>query len=94
MLVVVENRSSSNSLSISTTMAQLNNIRYSRDSEVALDCIPPRHRQLIFIAEWTNEHRSSSYPAYDFDYEHITQKNHAKSIVRSDSDNLHTPRPY
>jgi hypothetical protein len=91
-LLIIENWSSSNYLTIDTSMTRSNNIQYSRDSSVTHDCIPPYHRQLIFIAEWTGEHRSASYPTYHFTYEHITHMNHTKSVVNSDLDDLHTPR--
>jgi hypothetical protein len=92
MLLIVENCSSSDYLTIDTRMTQSNNIQHSRDSSATHDCIPPYHRQLIFITEWTGEHHSSRYPTYNFTYEHTTHMNHAIPVINNDLDDLHTPR--
>jgi hypothetical protein len=92
MLLIIENWSSSNYLNIDINMDHSENIQHSRDSSITHDCIPPYHRQLIFITEWAGEHRSSSCPTYNLTYGHTTHINEAKPAVSIYSDDLHTPR--
>jgi len=92
MFLIIENWSSSNYLSIDTNMSHLKNIQHSRYSSITHDCIPPYHRQLIFITERTGEHRSFTSQTYNLTYEHTTQITDAKPVVSSYLDDLHTPR--
>jgi hypothetical protein len=92
MFLIIENWSSSNYLSIDTDMSHLKNIQHSRYSSNTHDCIPPYHRQLIFITEWIGEHHSFTSPTYNLTYGHTTQITDAKPVVSSYFDDLHTPR--
>ena len=92
VFAVVENWSSTDHLTIDISMAQSDNIQHSRGATTTHDCIPPYHRQLIFITEWIAGHRSSSDPTYDLTYQHSTIVTPAKPVVNSYLDDLHTPR--
>jgi hypothetical protein len=81
-------------------MPSSRNIHHSRhsstsdDSWTTHDYIPPYHRQLIFIIEWTGEHRSFNRSKYDFIYEHNTQITDTIKATNNDTDDLHMPRPF
>jgi hypothetical protein len=92
MLLVVENWSTSNHVNIDINITHSSNIQYSRCSSTTHDCIPPYHRQLVFINEWIGEHRSLNYPKYDVTYKHNMQITDAKPAVSSYLGDLHTPR--
>jgi hypothetical protein len=94
MILIVENWSTNDMLNIDVNITHARNIQYSRNSSITHDCIPPRHRQLIFINEWNVEHRSWNYPAYNLTYKHNMQITDAKPTFNRFLDDLHTPRPF
>ncbi|CAF4551610.1 unnamed protein product [Rotaria sp. Silwood2] len=92
MLLIVENRSTNYHLNFDTNMIQSRNIQHSRLSWTTHDCIPPYHRQLIFITEWTDKFHPMNNFTYNLTYEHSTQITGAIPEIDSYLDDVHTPR--
>ncbi|CAF0766322.1 unnamed protein product [Adineta ricciae] len=55
-IFIAENLSLIDFLNIEIDLNDSVHIRNSRKSLSTFDCIPPRHRQIVFLVEWTNEY--------------------------------------
>ena len=75
------------------TIAQ--NVRHSRHSHLPFgthDCIPPQHRQILFLTEWADKRGQAAQMSYSYSYgHHLRQSQPAPSIDISHND-LHSPR--
>lgn len=92
MLLIIENRSSTDHLMAQINMSESDSFHYSRSSSYIREYIPPRYRQLMFMVEQKGKQRCLNYPTYDLTYQHMAHARRTKSIVNSYSDGLHTPR--
>lgn len=87
MFLVIENCSKFEYLNVEIKMSYSPDIQYSRHSLVTRDCIPPCHRQLMFLAERTGEYHQQDEPIYTLNIEPTIQ-----IPSKSYSDDLHVPR--
>ena len=93
-LVVVENQLINHHLHCELTIANADHIRHSRQTFHTRDCVPPRHRQLLCILEWTDQANRVAHMCYsDTEVAHDTQC-YATPVVRIDQNDLHSPRPF
>lgn len=69
-------------------------VRSSRNSLSTYDCIPPRHRQIIFLIEWTNEQGQRAKMDYMFRAKHVKQSNPSVPDVYNNRNGFHSFRPF
>ena len=74
-------------------MNEAKNIRHSRGSFLTKDFIPPCHRQLIYIVEWTNQKGESAHIAYTRTQALMDGWYNASPPINVNQNDLHTPRP-
>ncbi len=69
------------------------NVRHSRHSHLPYkthDCIPPQHRQIIFITEWADKSGQSAELSYNYTHGHDNHNSDPKPWI--DHGDLHSPR--
>ena len=92
--VVVENQTIDRHLHCNLNIANANHIRHSRQAFHTIDCVPPRHRQLICILEWTDQASRVAHMSYsDVPVVHNTRCSSTPSILTNQGD-IHSPRPF
>ena len=80
-------------MDIDMTIAK--NVRHSRHSHLPYkthDCIPPQHRQLIFITEWADKRGQSAQLNYTYSHGHDTQNSEPIPSIDISHSDLHSPR--
>lgn len=71
------------------------NVHHSRHSHLPYnthDCIPPRHRQLIFITEWADKRGESAQLNYTYTHKHVTDGTEPRPKIDNFHYDLHSPR--
>ncbi|CAF4057136.1 unnamed protein product, partial [Adineta steineri] len=91
-LFVAENKSKTHFLSVNMDITQAKNIRHSRYSFRTQDFIPPCHRQLICIVEWTNQDDQLAHLSYTHTLTLTEEWQNSIPYVDADQNDLHTPR--
>lgn len=76
------------------TMTDAENIRHSRDAIYTIDCIPPRHRQLICILEWAQKRGEMANMSYSISQTVSNGWHHAQPPIVIDQNDLHSPRAF
>jgi hypothetical protein len=69
-------------------------IRNSRQSLITHDCIPPHHRQIIFLTDWTNEQNQQGEMNYVYQCSHVKQSNHSVPIIQISENDFHSFRSF
>lgn len=77
-LFIAENASTTDYLNVVVDLADSVRVRHSRQSMVTYDSIPPRHRQIIFLAEWTNDAGEKAKIEYSYQ---VTQSRNMNGIM-------------
>jgi hypothetical protein len=67
-------------------------IRNSRQSLITHDCIPPRHRQIVFLVEWTNEQNQVAQMNYVHQFSYDRQSNNSVPAVNNFQNDFHSFR--
>jgi hypothetical protein len=80
-------------LNVIVDINEAKKIRHSRGSFFTNDYIPPYHRQLICIVEWTNEAGELAHISYIRTQGLTAGWHNAIPSINADKDDLHTPRP-
>jgi len=96
-LFIAENLSSTRNLIVDIEMKIAKNVRHSRHSHFPYkthDCIPLRHRQLIFITEWADKRGESAQLNYSYSHKHDTEKTDPRPTIDSSHGDLHSPRAF
>jgi hypothetical protein len=94
---IVENLSVTNHLDLDMQMKVGKNVRHSRCSHFPCtthDCIPPRHRQIVFIAEWADKHGGSSHLDYSYSYRHDKRVTDSRPPIDISQHDIHSPRAF
>lgn len=94
-IFVVENSSPSRYFYTDVNMDIAVNVRHSRHRHLPYqthDCIPPLHRQIVFITEWADKRGQSSKLSYSYTYGHHSHKSDPKPLVDISHSDLHSPR--
>jgi hypothetical protein len=94
MIFIAENLSLTNYLNLDIDMSDGKYIRNSRQSFITHDCIPPHHRQIVFLTEWANEKDQEAKMSYAFQYSHVRQSNNSVPTVDVFRDDFHSFRPF
>lgn len=93
-MFIAENFSLTDFLCLEVDLNDSKYVRSSRRAMSTVDCIPPRHRQIVFMIEWTNDYGETA----TLDYSHRTQ--YSRRALPSIPDNnhiqngLHSFRPF
>ena len=93
-IVVVENQLTNKYLSFNMTIVDAHSIRHSRHTYRTIDCIPPRHRQLICIIEWIPARGQLAHISYVTSQGISRGWHQASPIIAIDRNDLHSPRPF
>lgn len=75
------------------TIAQ--NVRHSRHLHLPFqthDCIPPQHRQIVFITEWADKRGQTSRLSYNYSRDHRSHQSNPKPSIDISHNDLHSPR--
>lgn len=82
-------------LNVDVEMTESDGMRLSRNSTNTIDCIPPKHRQLLFLMEDTNENKKTTRPdhPYEYTYKHTSAERRSPEPMISRTDDIHAPRP-
>lgn len=92
-MFVVENISSRKYLNIIIDISEAKNVRHSRFSLLTSDFIPPCHRQLICILEWTNEKGQSARISYTRSQSFVNSRFNSIPLIHFHENDLHSPIP-
>ena len=93
-MIVIENQLTNHYLTFNMAIIEAENVRHSRQNFRTLDCIPPRHRQLICILEWTQQRGRMAHVSYVTSQRISGGWHHAQPPIAIDKDDLHSPRPF
>ncbi|CAF1657448.1 unnamed protein product, partial [Adineta ricciae] len=96
-IFVAENSSSAQYLNVNIGVNVATNVRHSRHVDLPYhthDSVPPRHRQLIFITEWTEKHNGLTYLSYSCSYKQESRTSESLPDIDSAQHDLHSPRPF
>ncbi|CAF2630577.1 unnamed protein product [Rotaria sp. Silwood2] len=96
-MLIVENRSHTHNLNFDVDVQLSRNVRHSRHSSFPYnthDCIPPRHRQIIFLAEWIDRSGESASLNYAYSSIHDKQKRDPVPPIDTSQNDFHSPRTF
>jgi hypothetical protein len=93
-LFIAENLSSTDFLNIEMDLNDSIRVANSRKSLSTYDCIPPRHRQIIFLVEWTNEYSEPAKMDYVYKFHHVKQSNNSIPEIFNSQNDFHSFRPF
>ena len=94
VMLVTENLSSTDFLNVEIDLDDSTRIHNSRKFLSTYDCIPPRHRQITFLIEWTNKCGEQARLDYSHRFEHVKRSNSSISEIYSVQNDLHSFRPF
>ncbi|CAF3762324.1 unnamed protein product [Rotaria sordida] len=94
-MLIVENQSDTHNLIFDVDVQHAKNVRHSRHSGFSFnthDCIPPRHRQIVFLTEWIDRHGESASLNYAYSYSHDKRMSDPKPPIDTSKHDFHSPR--
>ncbi|CAF3749085.1 unnamed protein product [Rotaria socialis] len=95
IMFVAENLSPTDFLNLEIDSNDSRHVRNSRKSLSTFDCIPPRHRQITFLIEWTtNEQGQKAKMDYLYRSQHVKQSNPSVPEIYNIQNNFHSFRPF
>ncbi|CAF1042665.1 unnamed protein product [Rotaria sordida] len=92
VMFIAQNLSSTNYLNIDIDMNDSMYIRSSRQSFITHDCIPPKHKQIIFLTEWINQHSQTAKLTYVYQTSFVQQSNNSVPAINIDKNDFHSFR--
>ncbi len=69
-------------------------VHNSRNSLSTFDSIPPRHRQIVFLVEWTNECGQTAKMEYLYRSQHVKQAKPSVPEINNIQNDFHSFRPF
>ncbi|CAF1334029.1 unnamed protein product [Adineta ricciae] len=93
-LIVAENLSTDENLNVVIDINQAKNLRHSRSWFLTNDYLPPSHRQLLCIMEWTNKQGETSQIKYTRTQGFTSECYMSKPFVDIQNNDLHSPRSF
>jgi len=93
-MFIAENLSSTYYLNLDIDMSDGIGISNSRRSLITHDCIPPSHRQIVFLTEWTQQPNETAKMDYAFQYLHVNRSNNSVPAINSFQNDFHSFRPF
>jgi hypothetical protein len=94
MIFIAENLSLTNYLNLDIDMSDGRYIRNSRQSFITHDCIPPHHKQIVFLIEWANEQDQQAKMNYQFQFSHVRQSNNSVPSIDVFQNDFHSCRSF
>lgn len=94
VIFIAENLSPIDFLNLEIDLNDSRFVRSSRHSLSTYDCIPPRHRQIIFLTEWTNEQGQYAKMEYMYKFQHVKKPNPSIPEIYDTQNNFHSFRPF
>lgn len=91
---IAENLSTIDFLNVEIDLNDSIRIVNSRKSLSTYDCIPPRHRQIIFLVEWINEYGEKAKMDYSYRFQHVKQLRSSVPEVFNKQNDFHSFRPF
>ncbi|CAF1267771.1 unnamed protein product [Rotaria magnacalcarata] len=94
-MLIVENQSNQYNLIFDVDVQLAKNVHHSRHSSFPYnthDCIPPRHRQIIFITEWIDKHGESACLNYSYSSSHDKRTSEPRPPIDTFQHDFHSPR--
>ena len=92
---VVENTSNTEHLVIDTNIyANPACLRHSRRKLITHNCIPPQHRQIIFITEWIAPALVPGHPDCRFTFQHTGIRSNPRTTIDRSRYDLHSPQQF
>lgn len=93
-IFIAENLLVTNFLSFEIDLNDSVRIRNSRKSLSTYNSIPPRHRQIIFLVEWTNKESETAKMEYIYRSQHVQQEQQAIPDIFIAQNDFHSYRPF
>jgi hypothetical protein len=93
-IFIAENLSATDYLNVIIDLNDSICIRNSRQSLITYDWIPPRHRQILFLVEWTNEYGETAKMEYLYRQQHDKQANKSIPEIDNSQNDFHSFRPF
>ncbi|CAF1106978.1 unnamed protein product [Rotaria sordida] len=93
-MFIAENLSTTDFLNLEMDLNDSRYIRNSRKSLSTYDCIPPRHRQIVFLIEWTNEEGQRARMDYLYRSQYVKHANHSIPEIYNKQNDFHSFRPF
>lgn len=94
-MLIVENPSDQYNLIFDVDVQLAKNVHHSRHSNFPYnthDCIPPRHRQIIFITEWIDKRGESACLNYSYSCSHHKRTSDPRPSIDISQHDFHSPR--
>lgn len=95
--MVVENQSTTNYLNFDVDVQLAQHVRHSRHAKLPYnshDCIPPRHRQVVFVTEWVDRNGEPSRLNLSYSYSHDKRATDARPPIDTFQHDFHSPRAF
>lgn len=93
-MFIVENLSPTDFLNLEIDLNDSIRIRNSRKSLSSYDCIPPRHRQILFLVEWANEQGEKAKMEYLYRSQYVKHAHSSVPEVFHNEGDFHSYRPF
>ncbi|CAF3342047.1 unnamed protein product [Rotaria sp. Silwood1] len=93
-MFIAENLSTTDFLNLEIDLNDSKYIRNSRKSLSTYDCIPPRHRQISFLIEWTNEYGQKAKLDYLYRSQFVKHANNSIPEINNSQSDFHSFRPF
>ena len=94
MIFIAENLSLTNYLNFDIDMSDGKYIRNSRQSFITHDCIPPHHKQIVFLIEWTHQQDQKPNMNYNFLFSHVRESNNSVPSIDAFENDFHSSRSF
>ncbi|CAF3070054.1 unnamed protein product [Rotaria sp. Silwood2] len=94
-ILIAGNQSNTHNLIFDVNVQHAKNVRHSRHNGLPYnthDCIPPRHRQIVFLTEWIDRHGESASLNYAHSYSHDKRTSDPKPPIDTSQYDFHSPR--
>lgn len=94
-IFIAENLSLTTYLNLDIDISESVFVRNSRQSLITHDCIPPCHRQIVFLTEWTHEENHQiAQMSYAYEYSHVNQANNSVPSINNFQNDFHSYRSF
>lgn len=93
-IFIIENLSPVEFLNLEIDLNDSIRIRNSRTALSTFDCVPPRHRQIIFLVEWANKVGEKAKLEYIYRSQHVKQARQSIPEIFHNQHDFHSFRPF
>lgn len=96
-ILIAENQSIRNHRTVDINVRSARNLRHSRYFNRSCDthdCIPPRHRQILFFSERMYKQDGKMQLAYSYRLHHDKEVTDSRPAIDTSQGDIHSPRAF